>query len=267
MRVEAESKGLALFSPMMASSFPWSTTSTSSAVPTARYTAARRTISARGQPPRCATRPRCPGYHRTVKQVRSLLPLLLVLTLGSCHSDPEDLEAGEVVRLLALHNGATIADIGAGNGVFTVALADRLGHGVRVVATELGRPAILTLWKGVQRGGAGNVSVVEGTAIDTNLPAESCDAIIVRRTYHHFMQPAEMAESLYQTLRHGGQLIVIEQPFVRLPPVAGSVPARRGGDGITPAVLIEELTAAGFRHERTVDPFVRQLYLVVMRRP
>jgi ubiquinone/menaquinone biosynthesis C-methylase UbiE len=187
--------------------------------------------------------------------------------LGSCRADPDDLEASEVARLLALHAGATVADIGAGDGKFTVALAGRLGHGVRVTATELGRPAILTLWKGVQRGGAGNVSVVEGTATDTNLPAESCDAIIVRRTYHHFMQPAEMAASLFRTLRPGGQLIVIEQPFVRLPTVAGSVPARRGGDGIMPVVLIDELTAAGFRHERTVDPFVLQLYLVVMRRP
>jgi ubiquinone/menaquinone biosynthesis C-methylase UbiE len=206
-------------------------------------------------------------YHQPVKQVRSLLPVLLVLTLGSCRTAPEDLEAGEVASLLALHNGATVADIGAGDGKFTVALADRLDRGVRVVATELGRPAILALWKGVQRGGAGNVSVVEGTAVDTNLPADSCNALVVRRTYHHFMQPAEMAASLFRTLRPGGQLIIIEQPLVRLRPDPTSVPAVRGGDGIMPEALIEELTAAGFRHERTVDPFVRQLYLVVMRKP
>jgi ubiquinone/menaquinone biosynthesis C-methylase UbiE len=202
-----------------------------------------------------------------VKHVRSLLPVLLVLTFGSCQSDPESLEANEVARLLTLRSGAMVADIGAGNGTFTVALAGRLGRSVRVAATELGRPAILALWKGVQRGGAGNVSVVEGTAVDTNLPADSCDAIVVRRTYHHFMQPAEMAASLFRTLRPGGQLIVIEQPLVRLRPVPASVPAVRGGDGIVPEALIEELTAAGFRHERTVSPFVRQLYLVVMRKP
>jgi len=205
-------------------------------------------------------------YHPAVRQARSLLPVLLVFILGSCHTDPEELEASEVARLLSLHEGATVADIGAGNGKFTVALAGRLGPDVRVVATELGRSALLTLWKGVQAGGAGKISVVEGTATDTSLPAGSCDAIIVRRTYHHFMQPAEMAASLFRTLRPGARLIMIEQPFARLPTVAGSVPARHGGDGIMPAVLIEELAAAGFRHERTVDPFVRQLYLVVMRK-
>jgi ubiquinone/menaquinone biosynthesis C-methylase UbiE len=206
-------------------------------------------------------------HHRAVKQARSLLPVLLIVTLGSCRTDPEELEARDVARLLSLHDGATVADIGAGNGKFTVALAGRLGSGVHVVATELGRPALLTLWKGVQAGGTGNVSVVEGTATDTHLPAGSCDAIIVRRTYHHFMQPAEMAASLFRTLRPGARLIMIEQPFVRVPAVAASAPARRGGDGIMPSVLIEELAAAGFRHERTVDPFARQLYLVVMRKP
>jgi ubiquinone/menaquinone biosynthesis C-methylase UbiE len=206
-------------------------------------------------------------YHRPMKQARSLAAVLLAVTLGSCRTDPEELEASEVARLLTVHNGATVADIGAGNGKFTVALAGRLGRDGRVIATELGRPALLTLWKGVERGGAGNVSVVEGTAVDTNLPAESCDAILVRRTYHHFMRPAKMAASLFRTLRPGGQLIMIEQPLVPLRPVPASLPAVRSGDGIMPAALIEELTAAGFRHERTVDPFVRQLYLVVMRKP
>jgi ubiquinone/menaquinone biosynthesis C-methylase UbiE len=206
-------------------------------------------------------------YHRPVKQARSLASVLLLLTLGSCRTDPEGLEASEVARLLTLHSGATVADIGAGNGKFTVALAGRLGRDGRVIATELGRPALLTLWTGVQRSGAGNVSVVEGTAVDTNLPAESCDAILVRRTYHHFMQPAKMAASLFRTLRPGGQLIMIEQPLVPLRPFPASLPTVRSGDGIMPAALIEELTAAGFRHERTVDPFVRQLYLVVMRKP
>jgi ubiquinone/menaquinone biosynthesis C-methylase UbiE len=198
---------------------------------------------------------------------RPLLPVLLVLTLGGCRADSEDLEAIDVARLMALADGATVADIGAGDGTFTVALAGRLGRKVRVVATELGRPALLTLWKGVQRGGRGNVSVVEGSATDTNLPAASCDAIVIRRSYHHFVQPAGMAASVFRTLRPGGQLVVIEQPFVRLPPAAGSMPSRRGGDGIMPTTLIEELTAAGFRHQQTVDPFARQLYLVIMRRP
>jgi hypothetical protein len=62
-------------------------------------------------------------------------------------------------------------------------------------------------------------------------------------------------------------LLVIEQPLVRFQQIPKDVPAVRGGDGIMPAVLIEEMTAAGFHHERTVDPFDRALDLVLMRKP
>lgn len=193
--------------------------------------------------------------------------LVLVLALGGCQSSPERLEAAQVARLLHLNSGATVADIGAGNGHFTAALADALGSGVRVTATELGRPAVTTLWNGLRRDGAGGVRVVEGTATDTSLGAESCDAIVLRRTSHHFMQPAEMAASLFRTLRSGGRLVLIEQPLSKIRPIPRGVPAMRGGDGIDPPVLIAELTAAGFRHERTQNPFSLQLYLVVMRKP
>ncbi len=209
----------------------------------------------------------CASHHQPMKQARLLLLAALVVTLGSCQTTPEDLEARDVVRLMALGQGATVADIGAGDGKFTVALARRLGSRVRVVATELGHARLSILWNGVQRGGTGNVSVIEGTATDTNLPAESCDAIIVRRTYHHFMQPAEMARSLFRTLRPGGRLVMIEQPLIRFKQVPKDVPAVRGGDGIMPEVLIEELTAAGLRHERTVEHFDRTLYLVLLRKP
>lgn len=54
-------------------------------------------------------------------------------------------------------------------------------------------------------------------------------------------------------------MFIIEQPRVRMD--TGE------WDGIMQPVLIEQLQKAGFVHERTVDPFGRPLYLVVMRKP
>jgi hypothetical protein len=76
-----------------------------------------------------------------------------------------------------------------------------------------------------------------------------------------------MAASLFRTLRPGGRLFLIEQPLVRMNPAPSGLPSTRDGDGIARPQLVAELSAAGFRHERTVDPFSRQLYLVVMVRP
>ncbi len=195
-----------------------------------------------------------------------MLPLLLAAAVCACRHDPEAVEAKQVAGLLGLRSGATVADIGAGNGHFTAALAGEVGGRVKVVATELGRPAVTLLWNGLRREGAGGVSVVEGLAYDTNLPAESCDAIVLRRTYHHFAQPADMAASLFRTLRPGGRLVVIEQPLTPIRRVPRNVSASRGGDGIDPPVLVAELTAAGFHHDLTMNPLPNRLYLVVMRK-
>jgi SAM-dependent methyltransferase len=202
-----------------------------------------------------------------VARVVRAIAVLLCVALAACREAPLADEADALVSLMTLPEGATVADIGAGTGAFTVELSRRVGPGIRVVATELGQRNLRQLWMRAQKAGAGNVSLAEGAVSDTNLPAGSCDAVVLRRTYHHLMRPTDMAASLYRTLRPGGRLFVVEQPLVPLKPVLGDVPAERGGDGIEADVLIAELSAAGFRHDRTVDPFSRGLYLVVMGKP
>jgi ubiquinone/menaquinone biosynthesis C-methylase UbiE len=167
-------------------------------------------------------------------------------------------EAPQIARMLEDLKAETVAEIGAGFGAFTAFLAKQVNSTVRITATEL-LAQIPNLSKGLEKQGASNVKVVVGAPESTNLPDNSCDAIIVRNTYHHFDQPAAMAASLFRTLRRGGTLFMIEWPRVQM---------RTGEwDGIMPTVLIEQLQRAGFIHQRTVDPFDKPLYLVVMRKP
>jgi predicted methyltransferase len=118
-----------------------------------------------------------------------------------------------------------------------------------------------------RQAGAANVSVVEGAEQDTALRDGSCDAIILRQTYHHFMHPKEMTASLFRSLRPGGLLAVIEhEPYSMGHPLTDVLPSR-GGDGIRPAMLMEELSAAGFRHVRTISRWSSGLYMVLMQKP
>jgi predicted methyltransferase len=184
-------------------------------------------------------------------------------------ADPSEVDAEQLVRVMHLQKGATIADIGAGGGYFTVALAIHVGDDVQVIATDLKsqRPPLL---KGLKNGGSPrNVRVVDGAVAETNLPDGSCDALVVRRTYHHLFQPVEMAKSFLRTLRPGGRLFVIETPLMRMQPVPPDTPAFREGDGIMPSVLIKELSDVGFVYERTIQDMnpAQPTYVVVMRRP
>ena len=112
-----------------------------------------------------------------------------------------------------------------------------------------------------------NVTVVEGTAAQTNLPEQCCDAIFMRDVYHHFSDPAAMNASVLASLKPGGGLGVLD--FGPPPGTESSDPAARGIDGqhgLTPATLERELKAAGFEAVSTT-PIAFRSFLTVGRRP
>src|SRR5512139_3329564 len=96
-------------------------------------------------------------------------------------------EASQLIALLSPPQQATIAEIGAGNGALTVAVAKRVGGNVTVYSTELGSPQVVKIWLAATVARTWNVKVVQGSESDTKLPADSCDGVFMRRVYHHFM--------------------------------------------------------------------------------
>ena len=120
---------------------------------------------------------------------------LLVLSVGASlalvqrSATPE---AERLVETLELRPGDAVADIGAGAGAMSVAVAVVLGPRSRLYATEISAARLDEIRAAVSEAGLDNVTVVEGHATRTNLPEACCDAIFVRRVYHHFGDPAAM---------------------------------------------------------------------------
>jgi ubiquinone/menaquinone biosynthesis C-methylase UbiE len=115
-----------------------------------------------------------------------------------------------------------------------------------------------------------NVVILAAAEKETKLPDNCCDAIVLRRVYHHFTAPTEMDASLLRSLHPGGLLAVIEFPprksLTASDPVKG-VPSNRGGHGIPKKILVEELTAAGFKLDKTFDDWPDDGYCVLFRKP
>jgi SAM-dependent methyltransferase len=84
-----------------------------------------------------------------------------------------------------------------------------------------------------------NVTIVEAKANESGLPADCCDAIVLRRVYHHLTEPRAINESLRRALRPGGQLAIIDIPPLLLFPARSTL-------GIAPQIVISEVTASGF---------------------
>ena len=202
-----------------------------------------------------------------VMRKKNLLLLGLACALGAVFAVGMRGEAGEEVRRLAelmgWKAGTVVADIGAGDGKYTFAAVGRVGASGKVYATEIDAKKIEELRGEVARRKLGNVTVVESKEEDTNLPPGCCDAIFLRRVYHHLTKPAEFDASLVRSLKPGGRLAIIDfAPRAGLEPVEG-VPSNRGGHGIPQKILIEELSAAGLKVEKIVDDWPENDYCVL----
>ena len=174
--------------------------------------------------------------------------------------------ADEIKRLAALMEWkpeTVVADIGAGDGSYAFAAAQLVGASGKVFATEIDQEKLTSLRSDVAKRHLTNVVVVESKEAHTNLPAECCDAIFLRRVYHHLTKPAEFDAALVRSLKPGGKLAIIEfPPRSGLDPVEG-VPANRGGHGIPQKVVIEELTSTGLQLVKTVNDWPANDYCLL----
>lgn len=158
--------------------------------------------------------------------------------------DGDELQA--LVDVLDVEEGDVVADVGAGDGRWALALASRVGTSGRVYATEVDPDDLERIRARVERENVSNVSVVAGSQEDTGLPEACCDAILLRRVYHHFQKPKVMQTELRNALRGDGRLLVIDFGTRRRWSRPEGIPESRGGHGISEEMLVSEMEQAGF---------------------
>jgi ubiquinone/menaquinone biosynthesis C-methylase UbiE len=196
--------------------------------------------------------------------MRAAIVVLLTLGCAGCHWTGGGFRADgrEMPRLrqvLALEAGKVVADVGAGKGELTLALAREVGPAGRVYSTEIdaGRLEKLRAAK------PANVTVVESGSQASGLPPNCCDAIVLRRVYHHLTEPASINASLLRALRPGGVLAVIDFP----PPFFWG----RGSLGVPAKAVVSEVAGSGFELLQVLDDWPGrgplQTYCAVFRKP
>jgi ubiquinone/menaquinone biosynthesis C-methylase UbiE len=119
-------------------------------------------------------------------------------------------EAEEVMELAGIAPGMTVADIGAGNGYYTVRLAERVGADGRVLAQDIDEEALARLAQRVERERLDNVSIKLGEPDDPELPPGSFDRVFLVHMYHEVQEPYAFLWRLWPSLREGGRVIVVD---------------------------------------------------------
>jgi ubiquinone/menaquinone biosynthesis C-methylase UbiE len=163
-----------------------------------------------------------------------------------------EIEIPKLVEVLALKPSMTVADVGAGGGAITVVLAKWLVSG-RVLATDINPVFLAEIREYVKQEGLSNVTLVEGTAVSTNLPTSCCDAILMRNVYHHLTEPETFITSVIASLKPDGQLAIVDFPARPGSALPKGVRANRGGNGIPSSLVVQEVRAVGLTHVQTIQ--------------
>jgi ubiquinone/menaquinone biosynthesis C-methylase UbiE len=119
-------------------------------------------------------------------------------------------EADEVMNAADVRDGMTVADIGAGDGYYTVRLAVRVGATGRVLAQDIMPEAIERLADRVARERLDNISIKLGAVDDPRLPADSFDRVFMVHMYHEIEEPYAFLWRLRDALRKDAQVIVVD---------------------------------------------------------
>ena len=119
-------------------------------------------------------------------------------------------EADRVMREAGIRKGMTVADIGAGEGYYTVRLAARVGEEGRVVAQDIVPAVRDKLADRVTREELDNVSVKLGAPADPKLPPNSFDRVFMMHMYHEIKAPYEFLWRLRPSLAPGGRVVVVD---------------------------------------------------------
>ena len=193
---------------------------------------------------------------------RAFVALLLIIAVGACRETPrepqfpkahrevapivgdsfstEDArdrvgEAEQVIELAGIQPGMSVADIGAGEGYYTVRLAPVVGRHGRVLAEDILPEVEDRLAQRVHRESLDNVAVKLGTPDNPMLPPRSFDRILMVHMYHEVDSPYAFLWHMREGLKPDGQVIVVD---------ANREPKRHG---IQPRLLACEFAAVGLK--------------------
>ena len=162
-------------------------------------------------------------------------------------------EAEEVMRLAEIGSGMSVADIGAGEGYYTVRLSPLVGRRGRVLAEDIVAETRDRLAQRVQREGLDNVAVKLGEPADPMLPRGSFDRILLVHMYHEVTEPYEFLWNLREGLKPDGMVVLVDSDR----------PVKR--HGMPPRQLLCEFAALGMTPVKTARLTHADAYFVAFR--
>lgn len=207
-----------------------------------------------------------------------ILALLLATpTLTSAQSADDSREksekVNEVLAALQAEPGKRIADLGAGEGFYTLRIARAVGTDGRVTAVDISEKYLEKLRVRLKQENITNVDLVVAGVDDPHLPAGMLDAVLIYNAYHEMTAHESILKAVLGALKPGGRLVMSEPIHDNIRDAARADQVKEHEIGSN--FVEQELRTAGFEViEKRQDfvPFTAAghkggFWLIVARKP
>jgi cyclopropane fatty-acyl-phospholipid synthase-like methyltransferase len=112
-----------------------------------------------------------------------------------------------LLQVLDIRPGTVVAEIGAGTGDLSFAMAEQVGAGGRVYANEVVQDKVDAIERVRKSRGLANVDTILGGEEDPRLPGR-VDLVVMVDVYHHMARPDEFLKKLATYMKPGARLAV-----------------------------------------------------------
>jgi len=165
------------------------------------------------------------------------------------------LQVLNVIKTLKVRSGQRVCDLGAGSGLFTRPLAQRVGDKGIVYAVDIDADLLKHVEKTAREQKLTNIKTILGAEDDPKLP-EPVDLIAIIDTLHHISNQAAYLKGLKKYLKPEGRIAILD--------FSKNWPAGHEKMIYTVDDLDGWMTAAGFKRTEKHD-FLENNFFVVYR--
>ena len=184
----------------------------------------------------------------------------LLLIVCGLFGQPEEDRTGDlkrrVVEALHLQPGQTAADVGCGDGSYTIPLGRFLGPSGKLYAEDIDGPGLFKLKENLSKAGLQNVEVIKGADDDPKLPVNRLDAALIVNAYHEMTAHEAILRHVRDALKPGGTFVLMEGIWENRE--AQSRDEQIKHHELAPRFAKQEVESAGFEIVEVHDPFLER---------
>lgn len=171
-------------------------------------------------------------------------------------------EREAIVAAMKLAKGQSVADVGAGTGLFTRLFAEQVGPTGTVYAVDIAPKFLDHIAATSEKAGLDNVKTVLATDDASGLPPNAVDAVFICDTYHHFEYPLKTMATIARALKPGGRVYLIDFRRIEGESSDWTLQHVRAGQ----EVFEREIVGAGFRKTGEIEKLLEENYFVVFQK-